>query len=109
MESKAIGQIDRLADGKKCRQWLSKFKNLFDQAGRGGRVFISFLETLTELEVVDQLQKLDLGANNQEAIVTLYNAKLEKNEFKCKFITTDGKLEELDSELWSVLVEKTEG
>ena len=109
MESKAIGQIDRLADGKKYRQWLSKFKNLFDQARRGGRVFIAFLETLTELEVVDQLQKLDLGANTQEAIVTLYNAKLEKNEFKRKFDTIDGKLEELDSELWSVLVEKTEG
>ena len=77
MESKAIGQIDRLADGKKYCQWLSKFKNLFDQARRGGRVFIAFLETLTELEVVEQLQKLDLGANTQEAIVTLYIAKLE--------------------------------
>ena len=53
MESKAIGQIDRLADGQKYRQWLSKFKNLFDQARRGGRVCIAFLETLTEMEVVE--------------------------------------------------------
>ena len=53
MESKAIGQIDRLVDGKKYRQWLSKFKNLFDQARRGGRVCIAFLETLTEMEVVE--------------------------------------------------------
>ena len=82
MESKAIGQIERLGDGQKYRQWLAKFKNLFDQARKGGRVFITFLETLTEMEVTEQLVKLDLGANNEEAIVTLFNNKMEKNEFK---------------------------
>ena len=44
MESKAIGQIDRLADGKKYRQRLSKFKNLFDQAKRGGRVVLGDID-----------------------------------------------------------------
>ena len=34
---------------------------------------------------------------------------MAKNEFKRKFDTIDGKLEALDSELSSVLIEKTEG
>ena len=34
---------------------------------------------------------------------------MEKNEFKHKFEGIEGKLEELNSNLWCVLIEKTEG
>ena len=46
MESKWVQEIGKLCDGKGYRIWLTKMKNLFDQARPGGQNLISFLETI---------------------------------------------------------------
>ena len=109
MESKSVQEIGRLSDGKQYRKWLTKMKNLFDQARPGGRHMIAFLEMMKEEEIIAKLRDMDMGSTHAEAIEAIYHKKMEQREFQAKYENLFDLFEEMDRELFTVLLEKTEG
>ena len=109
MESKSVQEIGKLADGKGYRTCLTKTKNLFDQARPGGRNMIAFLETIKEEETIAKMSDMDDGSTHADAIEAIYHKKMEEKEFQAKYENLVDVFEEMDRELFTILLAKTDG
>ena len=96
MESKSVQEIGKLSDGKGYRTWLTKTKNLFDQARPGGRNMISFLETIKEEETIAKMSDMEDGSTHADAIEAIYHKKMEQKEFQVKYENLFDVFEEME-------------
>ena len=109
MESKAIQEIGKLATGTGYRKWLTKTKNLFEQARPGARKMPTFLEMIKEEETIVKMRSMGDGTSHADAIESIYNDKMESKEFQGSYEQLVDLFSEMDRDLWTILLEKTDG
>ena len=78
MDSKAVQEIAKIANGTGYRKWLTKTKNLFEQAQPGARKMIVFLERIKDEETIAKMRSMGDGTPHAEAVEAIYNEKIEK-------------------------------
>ena len=83
-------------------------KNLLEQAGPGGRKMIMFLEGVKEEETIAKMRSMADGTSHADAIEATYNEKMEKEEFQGTYEQLVDIFEEMDRDLWTILLEKTD-
>ena len=106
MESRAIQEITKRSDGTGYRKWLNNMKNLLEQARPGGRKMIMFLAMPREEGTIVKMQSMGDGTSHADAIEAIYNDKMEKQEFESKLKQLVDIFEEMDRDVWTILLEK---
>ena len=105
--------MEKLYDNKNYRQWLERFKNAVEQARPGGSRVLTFLSQLKDKDVsvmqTSLIQQGKQGVTAEFAIrAMLHHKQADVSKCEQRFHDMDGLLEQLNRELWIVLVQKTE-
>ena len=70
---------------------------------------LAFLETIKEEETIAKMSGMEDGSTHADAIEAIYHKKMEEKEFQSRYENLFDLFEEMDRELFTILLEKTDG
>jgi len=111
LESKAVNNISKLSTPGEYRMWSKKFKNAYEQVRLYARKTFHWLDNVKEKDVLQELEVGPANMTGAEAVLEQLSVEHMKDMKSggTKFDGMKENMEELNRDLWSILLDKCEG